>query len=233
LSSVINSRGASLQINYTDGNINTLIQPDGTVVELPPHTCSISQSAVEDHCTSRAESNFEFSPDASNPNTVAVDIRPTSCQSYFTDYYGTERGYEIEQAIELHPLFQNLQSTVRSYPIVDFIGDERLVVLRSRDLASPSFNNPAVPNALLHRLMRDGKDIQDNFLTPMNQHGQVTATENGISTTIYSRQVDNNVVLNIVIRDGIASPAHWQQIATAREQLLEKYGVTLEVVIIP
>ena len=81
--------------------------------------------------------------------------------------------------------------------------------------------------------MRDGKEIQDRFLTPMAEDGFVTAEEDGVTTTLEAMQAVQNLTLQLVIRDQIASPSHWQQIARARELLLERYDVRLEVVIIP
>jgi hypothetical protein len=126
-----------------------------------------------------------------------------------------------------------MQTTVRSFPIIDFVNNNEWIVVRSRDLASPSFNDEETPNALFYRLMRDGREIQDRFLIPLEDEGFVTAQEQGVTTTLEAGVEPHNVILQLVIRHQIASPSHWQQIARARELLTQRYDIRLEIVIIP
>lgn len=162
----------------------------------------------------------------------AIDARPESCQSYFVAYYGTLRGFEIEAGLAGHPPYSTMLSTIRTYPVIDFIDGENLYVVHSRDLGSQSYDPALHPDALLNSLLTDGEEIQQNFLDPINEHGHISAHELGQSTTIFADEV-GSITLQLVIRDGIASPDHWRQIELARAELLRRYGIVLEVVIIP
>ena len=163
---------------------------------------------------------------------IAIDARPESCQSYFVAYYGTLRGFEIEAGLASHPPYATMLSTIRTYPVIDFIDGENLYVVHSRDLGSLSYDPNLQPDALLNSLLADGEDIQQNFLNPINEHGYISAHELGQSTTIFADDV-GSITLQLVIRDGIASPDHWRQIEQARAELLRRYGLVLEVVVIP
>jgi len=111
--------------------------------------------------------------------------------------------------------------------------DDRLIAVRSRDLTSSSFNDPSNPNALLYRINRDAREMHDSFIQPLAENGFVSTTENGITTTIHNDGEDQHLVLQLLIRDNIASPSHWEQIALARENLARNYQITLEVILIP
>jgi len=161
-----------------------------------------------------------------------LDARPASCQSYFVQYYGTDRGFAIESGLLLHAPYNSMRPTLRTFPIIDFVDEKSLYVVNSRDLGNRTFNSPTRPNALLDQLLKDGEDIQTRFLDVLQTQGSITASELGQSTTVSADDV-RPVTLQLIIRDGMASPSHWQQIATAREELQRSYGVTLEVVIIP
>ena len=147
-------------------------------------------------------------------------------------YYGTDRGFAIESGLNLHAPYNTMQPTLRTFPVIDFIDDNALYVVTSRDLGNRTFNSPTRPDALLDQLLQDGEDIQTRFLDVLESEGSISASELGQTTTISADDV-RPVVLQLVIRDGIASAAHWQQIAIAREELQRRYGITLEVVIIP
>ena len=126
-----------------------------------------------------------------------------------------------------------MNATVRSFPIVDFVDGDRFIAVRSRDLSNPSFNDDSNQNALLYRLNRDGQEIFNSFIQPLDEAGSITTTENGITTKIIDDGKNRSVVLQLLIRDKIATPSHWQQIAQARENLAQRYQIVLEVVIIP
>lgn len=233
LVSISNAQGESINLNYENNSLTTLTTPQGTTVDLASQNCLTQTATDPETCDTQQHplNDFYFDPTQSGVSTL--DARPASCESYFIEYFGTTRGSEIESALaELLP-YQNMQSTVRSFPIVDFVNHPDWIVVRSRDLANPSFNDEETPNALFYRLMRDGREIQDRFLTPMEVNGYVTAEEQGVSTTLEAGLDPHNMILQLVIRHQIASPSHWQQIARARELLLQRHDIQLEVVIIP
>ena len=147
-------------------------------------------------------------------------------------YYGTQRGFAIEAGLTHYDPYSQMQSTLRTFPIVDFIAEDTFYVVQSRDLASPSFNSTSNVDALLDQLLEDGQDIQDRFVDALESDGSIQASELGESTTITLEQI-RPITLQLVIRDGIASPSHWQQIREAENLLQERYGIQLEVVVIP
>lgn len=222
----------TLTLEYDDNRLVELITPAGETIPTPARSCFNNDEVIET-CDVQNNPIADFESTHTRDGTVRLDARPHSCESYFIEYFGTERGAEIERGLANHSPYDSLLPTVRSYPIVDFIDDNRLLVVRSRDLANPSFNDVANPNALLYRLMRDGREIQTRFLTPLNEQGQVSATEDGRTTTISLGSEPPNIVLQLIVRDQIASPTHWAQITQARDQLFTKYGIALEVIIIP
>jgi len=123
-------------------------------------------------------------------------------------------------------------STVRSFPVVDFINGSQMIVVKSRDLGSPTFNNVHNPNALLQQLLRDGKDIKRKFQEKLSSEGSISVTENAQTTVITAADV-KSITLQVVVRDGIASHSHWQQLAQARDVLLARCGIELQIVVIP
>jgi hypothetical protein len=233
LASISNAQGESIDLNYQNNSITSLTTPQGATVELPNHTCLTQNVPHAETCDTDQHPLAGFNSQLSQSGVSTIDARPASCESYFIEYFGTTRGSEIEQALTALPPYQHMQTTVRSFPIVDFVNTNEWIVIRSRDLANPSFNDEETPNALLYRLMRDGQEIQDRFLTPMEENGFVTAEEQGVTTTLETGIEPQQLVLQLVIRHQIASPSHWQQIARARELLTQRYDIRLEVVIIP
>ena len=189
--------------------------------EESPERCDTQQNPVP---------GFNALPTRSGVTTL--DARPASCQSYFVEYYGTVRGEEIEAGLEDHPPYATMIPTNRSFPIVDFINGNQLIVVRSRDLASPTYNNPDSPEALYNRLMRDGRQIQTRALDRLQSDGVLSSTENG-RTTLITHHEQQSVVLHLLIRQNMASSAHWQQIQNASIALAARYGIRLEVIIIP
>ena len=167
----------------------------------------------------------------SGPHTT-LDARPESCQSYFVEYYGPQRGSEIESGLDLHAPYSGMTPTIRVFPVIDFIDNDRLYVVNSRDLASATFNSATNPTALLDQLLEDGEEIQTRFVDVLLAEGSITASELGNTTTMNADDL-RPITLQLVIRDGMATPGHWQQIAAAREQLQAQYGITLEVIVIP
>ncbi len=215
-----------IAFHYQQNQLSRVALPDGSMVDYPRKSCD------EFQCDTQANPIAGFNATASSALIDWVDARPASCQSYFVDYSGTERGTQIETGLQTLAPYSNMTATVRSFPIVDFINGHELIVVRSRDLGSPSFNAPAQPNALLHRLLRDGRDIQHFFLDPLAAQGFISSSELGNSTRIESHP-DQTLTLQLLIRQHMASPSHWRQIEQARRQLHATHGIRLKVVIIP
>ena len=239
LSSVTDQLGNRIRLSYTSEGVVQLTTPDGETLRYPARYCANVAEEETEACDTQANplpSNSVVNIDALKRHTQTsiahLDARPASCQSYFSDYFGTERGSQIESAIKALAPYDSLTPTVRSFPIVDFVDGSRLVVLRSRDLTSSSFNDPTNPSALINRLLRDGKEIQTRFVEPLNTHQLLSHTELGNTTTIVKKP-DQTVVLQLLIQQHMASASHWQQIERARVQLLARYGIQLEVVLIP
>ena len=138
-------------------------------------------------------------------------------------------GERIETALAELAHYARYAPTVRSFPIVDFIGAE-LRVVRSRDLALPSYDG--APGALYERLLRDGDDIVRQLLEPLARDGRVEVTELG-RTTALGPLAGRPVVLELVVRHGFASGDQIAQIERARAALLERHGIRLRVIEIP
>ena len=192
----------------------------------------VESAQEESQCDVETEGSHSFSTPAYAGELTLLDARPASCESYFVQYYGTQRGSEIETGLHQHAPYQNMTATLRTFPVIDFYDDNVLYVVNSRDLGNRTFNSSTRPNALLDQLLEDGEQVQTRFIDVISQEGSVTASELGNSTTISDEQL-RPVTLQLVIRDGIASASHWRQIAEARETLQALYGITLEVVVIP
>ena len=214
---------------HTSSNESELSEYPETAESDNPDTQS---NTAEQRCDTQANPVPGFGTIRPDNHVTSIDARPASCDSYFVQYYGTERGAKIEIGLRDLPPYSSMTPTVRSFPIVDFINGNELIVVRSRDLASPSFNDPLSDDALFARLMRDGAEISRLFLEPLREHGSVTATESGQTTTIENHD-PLNLTLQLVIRHDMASASHWQQIERARAALQVRYGVRLEVVLIP
>ncbi len=233
LVSISNAQGESIDLSYKNNSIASLTTPQGTIIELANHACLTQSATIPEACDTDQHPLASFNLAPVQSGVSSVDARPSSCGSYFIEYFGATRGSEIENALATLPAYWSMQTTVRSFPIIDFVNNNEWIVVRSRDLASPSFNDEETPNALFYRLMRDGREIQDRFLIPLEDEGFVTAQEQGVTTTLEAGVEPHNVILQLVIRHQIASPSHWQQIARARELLTQRYDIRLEIVIIP
>ena len=164
---------------------------------------------------------------------LAIDLRPASCNSYFVEYFGTMRGQEIEYGLDTHTRYQHYVSTVRSFPIIDLIGEHELLTVRSRDLTSASYDPAVFPDGLYRRLLADAMDIQDRFITPLQTHGTLETIELGESTRVDSDILNRPMVLEIIIRHGFASPEQIAQINRARADIEQTYGIELRIIEIP
>ncbi|MEE9321474.1 MAG: hypothetical protein V3U76_13570 [Granulosicoccus sp.] len=163
--------------------------------------------------------------------TIRIDARPQSCNSYFTDFSDIDRGVLIERHLANTDNFASMEATVRSFPIVDFIAANEIYIEHSRDLTNDTYSR-ANDNPLYDSLMRDGTEIVNVFLNPLQDAGALSTNELGESTTIRYDQFDT-VVLNLVIQFNIASPDQLAQIQQARHELLAQYGIYLQVIEIP
>jgi len=188
------------------------------------------EEGTDDRCdTARHPPGIEFTDGPGLPGAVRVDARPASCRSYFVDYYGTERGSAIERALDGLPHYAGYAPTVGNFPVADFIGHE-IRVVRTRDLASPTYD--AVADGLHERLLRDGREIAEGLLEPLARDGRLASTELGRTTTLVHRE-DRSVVLELVVRHGLASDDQRAQIRRAAAELLARHGIVLRVVEIP
>ena len=168
------------------------------------------------------------------PGAVRRDVRPGSCRSHFVDYRGTRRGRAIEHGLIRFEDASLGLPTVPGFPVVDFVGADELVVVRSRDLASPTYDDP-VRDALFDRLMRDGLDVERLLLGPLRERGHVEAgAADGVpGIRRIEATPERSVVLELVVRRGMASPSQIDQIERARIELAARHGIELRVVEIP
>ena len=239
LSSVTDQLGNQIQFNNSTPGLVSVTTPDGNTFTYADRHCATVEHSEPARCDTAANplpesifSQIDRLQSQIQTNITHLDARPASCNSYFTDFMGTERGSQIESGVGSLMPYSTMQPTVRSFPIVDFINGSELIAIRSRDLSSPSFNNPEHASALLDRLLRDGSEIRSRLLDPLDAEGSISHTEQGETTTI-SNQPNQTVVLQLLIQQQIASPSHWQQIELAQIQLMARYGIQLEVVLIP
>jgi hypothetical protein len=236
LQSISDEHGQEVVLKYRQKSLAQVVLPDGNTLPYPRPPCDPEPAESDDndeqHCDVESNAVPGFAAIATGPGVSTLDARPASCQSYFVEFYGTERGSQIETGLASLAPYAGMVATSHSYPIVDFIDGDELVVIRSRDLASSSFNDIDNPNALYERLMRDGRQIQDNFVVPLKSQGVIATTEQGQVTQIFYGE-NQHVTLQLLIRQDMASPAHWAQIDSARTALFAQYGIRLEVVIIP
>ena len=168
------------------------------------------------------------------PDAVRRDVRPGSCRSHFVEHRGTRRGLAIEHGLATYGNAELGLPTVPGFPVVDFVGADELVVVRSRDLASPTYDDP-VRDALFDRLMRDGRDVERLLLEPLRERGHVAAAAPDDVPGIRRIEAtpERTVVLELVVRRGMASPSQIEQIERARAELAARHGIELRVVEIP
>lgn len=168
------------------------------------------------------------------PGASTLDVRPSHCGSHFAEPGAVIRGDAIERGLEGVGPHARQSPTSRSFPVVDFVGPDELVVVRSRDLASPSYAD-AGRDALHERLMRDGREVEALLIAPLASDGAVAVTAERGDTGVARVQAlpGRTVVLELVVRHGIASPAQILQIERARIELARRHRITLRVVEIP
>jgi hypothetical protein len=235
LNSIEDAAGQRIEIETASTSMRRVSFPDGRSMTYRSDACEPAELSDADdepeYCDRDRHPVAGFPPVEHRPWVSAVDARPASCGSYFVDYYGTERGAQIEAGLSRLPPYSGMLATSRSYPVIDFIDAEELVVIRSRDLASASLNDPQEPEALFDSLMQDARLITTRFIGPLRNSGVLSVTEGGRTTQIMDE--GQQIVMHLLVRQHMASPAHWAQIEAARLRLSRDYGFRLQVVMIP
>ncbi len=175
-------------------------------------------------------SSFQLSQPARY--SVKIDLRPQSCRSYFVDYNGIDRGVKLEAGMQTHARYTNLVSTVRSFPVVDFIDGREAVAVYTKDLTSKAYNPISQPDGLYQSIIQDAQKADDKFLNKLKTQGFVSAKDKGITTTISNTQVDA-LRMEVMIQAGVATPSQLAQIEQARLTLLATSNIKLVTVLIP
>jgi len=173
-----------------------------------------------------------FTDEPGMPGATRLDLRPASCRSYFTDYPPIDRGSHIEAAMTRHAVLAGAVPTVRSFPLVDWIGETELIVLHSRDLASRYLDGSRDPDALYDRLLADGEAIQRDIVDRLAVEGGILVRESGAETHL-AADPPRQPVLAMVVRDGLVSPSQLAQIRRAEAELARRHGIELRVIEIP
>jgi len=166
------------------------------------------------------------------PGVIRIEARPADCHSYFTAYPSIQRGTAIEQALADYPPYLGSQTGGNSFPIIDFWNNGAVNVVISRDLTATAYDAEARPNALFDQVIRDGENIHENFLTPLEEEGSVSHTELGVTSTVYPEDAQV-VYLDIVVQFGVMTTAQQQQIKRAKDELLDRFGIVVRIVEIP
>jgi len=215
---------------------------DKTRTKATSHNCSVTAPAEsslineidqtinqtdDEHCDITA--NPPESSTAVMPGAVFRDVRADDCSSYFDNSDNTGRGFQIEDALASHADFANAQITPTRFPIVDFIFDQTAFAIKSHDLRSPSYLST---DSVYRRLMSDAADMEDKFLGPIRELGQVQTIEGGLTTTITDADFDL-LIFELVIKQGTATPEQQAQITRAAQEMLDLYGIVLVVIEIP
>jgi len=197
------------------------------------HNCVEINEDTEKLCDiSNNESAPVFHSPPVLPSSIQLDVRPENCLSFFDDYLHTRRGLRIESALALSDFYAKYANTVSNFPTVDFIANGHIRVVKTRDLMVDSFNNANNNESLFDQIMQDAADIHDRFLTRLQSENEISATNNGVTTSIASKDV-LSVTLDIVIQSGIASESQVSQINRAIKELAKRWGFKLQVIEIP
>ncbi len=193
-----------------------------------------SEHTDEDACPTACDTEAtppseDFQSGPSIDEAITLDVRPESCQSYFAEFIGIDRGTRIEQALESSSHYIGTQATVRSFPVVDFIGLGEARVVHTRDLASATYS---APGAVHQRLMSDAREIADDLIAPLAEHGFIERTEQG-ETTRLENSPPPTIVLEMVVQHGIASDPQIDEIRQAASDLASEWGIVLRIIEIP
>lgn len=229
-----NTTGTDTEIDQVNeqGQLPTTPHNPDPSIAIAEQSPDAEQTEVDSCDTTQNPPAENFFSEVYIPGAVRVDARAASCESYFIEFYGTERGSEIETGFEQHARYAQAQATVRSFPIVDFLLNGEALVIRSRDLTSASYNNPDDADALYQRLLRDGSEINQLLLQPLMEQETIMVTEQGDSTSITQADVQV-VVLELVIQAGMASAEHIAQMQRAAQELAARWNIILRIIEIP
>jgi len=213
---------------------NTVItNKESTTNESKTYKCPPPDKPDETLCQAALEDNDALSfAEPILPESQQLDIRPGNCFSFFDDYLHTRRGLRIESALKRSLFYKKYESTVSTFPVIDFIDNGVARVVKTRDLASDSFNNPNNENALFDQIMNDAKDINERFVNILESEDSISATSNGKTTKIVVGDV-KEIFLDIVVQTGMASASHTSQIKRAKDEVLRRWGYRLQLIEIP
>ncbi|MEE9334689.1 MAG: hypothetical protein V3U65_11435 [Granulosicoccaceae bacterium] len=246
---VAQTAGASIKFNYDQYNrLASSRSPSSTSRYIYPtsppivlctattpytHQQLSQQSAGDQQCdASKVPPSSSFQLSQLDPHSTKIDLRPKSCRSYFVDYNGIDRGIKLEAGMLRHSRYNKLISTIRSFPVVDFIDGREAVAVSTKDLTSKTYNPIVNPVGLYTSIIQDAQKVNDKFLSKLQTLGSVSATEKGVTTTIASTQIDS-LRMELMIQAGVATPTQLEQIERARLILLTKWNIKLITVIIP
>jgi len=195
--------------------------------------CIEPDSNIEKLCDISTDSGIPvFSAPPVIPDAIQLDVRPENCESFFDDYIHTRRGLRIESALGISTFYQEYKETVSNFPIVDFLTNGHVRVVKTRDLLVNSFNNSSNDESLFEQILKDAEDVNDQLLNELLENGEISATSKGVTTTISADDVQQ-ITLDIVIQSGIATASQIDQLNRAKAELKSRWGFELQVIEIP
>jgi|GEM_PF-3562093 len=198
---------------------------------------SIGRAGTAEHCpvdcdTANHPPGATFAAREGIPGARYLDLRPASCASYFTEFAPLARGARIEAALTRQGGMAGMTATVRSFPLIDWLDDEQLIVLHSRDLASESLDATRHPTALFDVLLSDGRSIERDIAQRLARDGHILVRD-GVAETRVDALPPRRIVLTLLVRHGMATEQQRTQIRLAREQLRLRHDIELQVIEIP
>ncbi len=197
------------------------------------HDCLEPETVQDDFCRTVDQENvFDFQTSPILLHSVQIDVRPADCRSFFEDYLHPRRGLRIERALENIDYYDSYRSTVTTFPVVDFIDGGEIRVVKTRDLSADMFNNPNNPDALYDQILNDAESVRTDLLDKLGERNILTATVNGVTTTI-SRDDFDAITIDIIIQAGMASLAQIEQIQRAKLEIEKRWGFKLQILEIP
>ena len=239
--------GALVEIASTGGALR-YATPGVDAGEGPPAPAARARRAPDTgggtrfgHCPARDRCDPDSNPPPASfargptvPGALALDVRPGHCGSHFDEPANAVRGDAIEAGLAGTGPHASQRLTAYGFPAADFVGEREIVVVRSRDLASPTYDEPG-GTALRERLLRDGRDVERLLLAPLREEGHVRANVADDEPGVRSVEAEppRAVVLELVVRHGLANPLQVAQIERARAELAARHGIVLRVVEIP
>ena len=191
-----------------------------------------SEDSTEQLCNTQNDKQVIFDTKPILSISEQVDIRPETCESFFDDYLHTRRGLRIESALNTIPIFKNYTESVSTFPIVDFIGNGKAHVVKSKDLSAQIYSSESNPQPLYQSIIEDAEAIKERFLDVLAEKQVMTATVHGRTTTIRAGDV-TTIDLHIVVQASMATPNQIEQIKFAEKELKNRWGFNLRIIEIP